>query len=409
MKRPQYLNKYLFDWDLLEVVLGGKSALDSKSFVAPLSSDDQIEDFLNAYGYNQHDPVLKAETFGTFQEALQFIKKYFLKEGNPQGLDLTIPPSLYAIVEVKDLFKMATWANKENTYEECLWAQVILKVMHTILHADKDLRYNYFSTIQQQIFDRFYKFVSRDEGNNLFLSSVDNKDKIQLHDFETKSKKHRESIIIKMLHKVENVAEELFDRIGVRFVTHTKLDCLRVVKFLYQNNVIVVHNIKPSRSRNNLINMEEFKHSHHATLRMALRNDINEERFQQALNREIVSTLEEDDNEHSLDSYRSIQFTGRHLIKYKNPFHDHFLGLRKMAKDADKDDPLAKKVLSMDHSLIAGSLRFFYPFEVQIVDIESHKNNLEGEASHADYKKSQLDSAMKRLFKPIIDYKSIDK
>ncbi len=407
MKRPLYLNKYLFDWETLDVVLGGKSALDAKSFVGPLHEEAQIEEFLSAYGYNQSDPILKAETFGTFQEAVQFIKRYFLNEGNPGGLKLEIPAALLKITEVKDLFQMATPSLKDYSYEQALWAQIILKVMHTILHADKDLRYNYYAQIQQQVFDRFYRYLSRDNENNLFLCKKGEEEKISLKDFETKSTKSRDSIIIKLLHKAENVAEEVFDRIGVRFVTHSKLDCLRVIKFLYQKNVIVIHNIKPSRSRNSLIDIEHFKHQHHNVLRMALRNELTEERFQQALNREIKATgVEGDDNTHSLSSYQSIQFTGRQLIRYKNPFAEEFNELRKMARKTDKEDPLAKKILSMDHSLISRSIRFFYPFEVQIVDVESHQNNVKGEASHQDYKKSQLSSAQQRLFAPLLEFKA---
>ena len=55
------------------------------------------------------------------------------------------------------------------------------------------------------------------KDNNLFLKSTNPDLMIPLVSFETKSKKTRESIIIKLLHKQENVAEELFDRIGVRF------------------------------------------------------------------------------------------------------------------------------------------------------------------------------------------------
>lgn len=408
MKRPDYLNKYLFDWEIFEVVLGGKSALDSKSFVAPLSNDEQIDDFLDAYGFMQNDPVLKAETFGTFQEALQFIKRYFLVEGNSDGLPLEIPPSIFRITQVKDIFKMATMSNKEFSLEECLWAQTILKVMHTILHADKDLRKDYFPYIQTQIFDRFYKYLSRDAEDNLYLGAQDDLDKIPLTDFETKAKKSRDSIIIKLLHKAENVAEEVFDRIGVRFITKSPVDCLRVVKFLYNKNVIVVHNIKPSRSRNSLVDLEHFKRHHHSVIRMALRNELNEDRFQQALNREILPDQKNQENVHTSDAYKSIQFTGRHLIRYRNPFLTEFNTLRKMAKKCPEEDALAQKVLEMDHSLLTRDIRFFYPFEVQIVDEKNHNNNLQGEASHQEYKKSQLKSAMLRLFKPLIEHKNLN-
>ena len=29
MSKPEYLNKYKFDWEMLDVVIGGKSALDA--------------------------------------------------------------------------------------------------------------------------------------------------------------------------------------------------------------------------------------------------------------------------------------------------------------------------------------------------------------------------------------------
>ena len=411
MKRPDYINRYLFDWDLLNVVLAGKSAFDSRSFVAPLTNIKQVHSFLEAYGFNQSDPVLRAETFGTYQESLQFVRRYFLKEGNNEnGIDLVIPKSLCTIRDVSELFHMATWADRNFSYQECLWAQIILKVMHTILHVDKDLRYNYLSQIQQQTFDRFYKYLSRSEDKKLYLGKESDKDKVLLEDFKTKSKKGRDSIIIKLLHKEENVTEEVFDRIGVRFVTFSKLDCLRVIKFLYQNNVIVVHNIKPSRSRNSLIDLQSFKRHHYSVLRMALRNDINEERFHKALNREIKAPLtKSDDNIHSSEFYSSIQFTGHHLIKYRNPFADEFLKLRNQAKETIKEgkNPLAEQIVSMDHSLISQNIRFFYPFEVQIIDRETHKNNIEGEGNHQDYKKGQLRSAMRRLFSSLIEYKDL--
>ena len=117
------------------------------------------------------------------------------------------------------------------------------------MHVDKDLRSNYFSVIQTQIFDQFYRYVSRDENKELSFTSKDGKEKILLVDFETKSKKSRDSVIIKLLHKAEHVAEELFDRVGVRIITQNKLDSLRVMKFLIQNNVQVtglflLHNLQ---------------------------------------------------------------------------------------------------------------------------------------------------------------------
>lgn len=410
MNRPKYLSEYSFDWELFDVIIGGKSALDAKSFLAPIGSEmESVYSFLEGYGFDQNDPVLKAELFGTFQESLLFIRKYFLKEGNPEGLDLSIPPSLYSITEISHLFLMAMRKSPGVTEEEALWAGIVLKVVHTILHADKDLRYSYFSTIQQQIFDRFYKHLHRDLENNLYLG-VDEATRIPLLDFEVKAKKSRDSIIMKLLHKTENVAEELFDRIGVRFVTFKKIDTLRVIKFLQSHNIVMAHNIKPSRSRNTLVDLRKLKNKSHFFLKAAIRNQLNEEDFERMLEQEIGEggiAVDRDVNRHTSEVYRSIQFTSRQLIKYKIPFMQEFKSLRDMAKEIGDGGPLAKRILSLDMSKMTREVRFFYPFEVQVVDAENHRKNTEGEASHQEYKKSQVRSAMLRLFRPLLEHKKI--
>lgn len=374
-------------------------------------SKEEVDRFLTGYGLNPHDPVSKAELFGNFQEALQFVKHYFLKEGSKDGLDLKMPASFFTISEISDLFIMATRSSNKKETEEQLWAEIILKVMHTILHIDKDLRSNYFSSIQQQIFDKFYKYVFRDTHNELFLGTKGSADAIPLVDFATKAKKSRDSVIIKLLHKVENVAEELFDRVGVRIVTKNKLDILRVIKFLTENYVIIPHNIKPSRSVNSLIDLHTFRAKYRDLVKRALRENLSEEDFFELANKEISECLPEIQvdrrNKHSLKSYRSIQFTCRQLIKYKNPFVDDFLKVREMARKASDDDIMAQKILALDSSSITRHIRFFYPFEVQIIDAKTNQENFDGEASHKDYKNAQVISARNRLFKKLAHWKGI--
>jgi uncharacterized protein (TIGR04562 family) len=363
------------------------------------------------YGFDLKNPIESAELFGIYQEALQFIKRYFLKEGNPEGLDISMPSFLYALTDITSLFLLATDKKQhKRNLEEALWAGVVLKVMHTILHADKDLRYRYFSVIQQQIFDRFYRYVVRDENNNLFIRN-DKGFSVQLVDFQTKAKKARESIIIKLLHKRENVAEELFDRIGVRFITKTKLDSLRVLKFLVENHIVIINNIKPSRSQNTLVDLNVLKRKMYGLLKQTMRENWDEQTFLKAWE-EVVDQSSPNlagnvGNAHSSGEYRAIHFTGRQLIKYRNPFMTQFNEVRKAASQ-EKDSELAQRILALDTSPIARDVRFFYPFEVQITDEKSHFANTQGKASHEEYKKSQVRSAMKRIFKPIIELKNLE-
>jgi len=413
MSNTDYLNSYKFNWETFEIIAGGISSLDAKNYMSSFQEREQAHQFLLGYGFDINNPIQNAELFGNFQEAIQFIKRYFIKEGNPDGLDVTLPNVFYSITDMSSLLLIATGSSDtKTTVEDSIWAGIILKVMHTILHADKDLRYRYFSTIQTQIFDRFYKYLHRDEDDRLFLYDESKNVKIELLEFETKAKKSRESTIIKLLHKKESVAEELFDRIGIRFVTASKVDVLRVMKFLQQNYIIMVNNIKPSRSLNSLISFEKFRDGYYKILKNSLKQSLNEEEFKAELENLAENCDFNDEsykeNQHSSQEYKAIHFTCRQLIKYKNPFLKEFNDIRQMAKENESDSDLAKKILSLDTGHIAKDVRFFYPFEIQITDEKSHKQNSIGDASHVEYKKSQQFSAMKRLFKSLIEFQNLD-
>ncbi len=408
--RPAFLQNSLFNWETLHVVCGGKSSLDAKNYLTEMWGPEQVSDFLVGYGFDLKNPVEGAELFGIFQEAVAFIKRYFLKEGNPEGLELSLPSFLYTLTDISELFLLATGkSGGRHSKEDALWAGVILKVMHTILHADKDLRHRYVNVIQQQIFDRFYKWVHRDGDNRLWLRNEAGF-AVPLHDFQAKAKKGRESIIIKLLHKQENVAEELFDRIGVRFVTETKLDALRAIQFLVSNYVVMINNIKPSRSQNTLVDTDLLRRRTYGLLKKAMREGWDEARYYRELQILVDACAPSPEpgriNQHSSQEYRAIHFTGRQLIKYRNPFMAQFNEVRKAALQ-DKENPLAKQLLALDTSPISQDVRFFYPFEVQITDYESHQRNTQGEASHQEYKRAQVKSAMRRIFKPLIELKGL--
>ena len=403
------MNKdFKFNWETFDIIVGGKSSIDAQKYLSGFSDKGDAERFLAGYGFDVSKPIQAAELFGNFQEAVQFIKRYFLKDGNEDGLDETVPNIFYSITDVSDLLMIATQkAVDDNSKIEAIWAGIILKVMHTILHTDKDLRYSYFSTIQTQIFDRFYRFIQRDKDDSLFLESEDKKVRIPIVEFETKSQKTRESTIIKLLHKKENVAEELFDRIGIRFVTKNKVDVLRVINFLVQNYLIIANNIKPSRSQNSLFDVEELRKNYQSVLEAnldVLDNDLAE-LLEVAAKNSVINNNESQSNEHTSQGYRAIHFTCRQLIKYKSPFVKQFSAVKKLAKMEDSE--LSKKILSLDTSSISQDIRFFYPYEVQITDLQSHEENTDGEASHQEYKKSQLTSALLRLFKPLLEFKNI--
>lgn len=411
MTRPEYLDKYVFDWETLEVMLSGKSAIDAKKYLSTVREKSDADLFIAGYGFDPSDPIVKAELFGNYQEALAFIKRYFLKEGNPEGLDLKIPNFLYMLTDVSHLFFIASGHSKQHSIEDSIWAGIVLKVMHTFMHTDRDLRSHYFTQIQKQIFDRFYRYINR-ENDQLYLKDESLNIKIPLVEFQTKAKKSRDSTVIKLLHKVENVAEELFDKIGIRIITQNRSDCLRVVRFLHSNYVVLAHNVKPSRSINSLFDLKVFKETHYKLIKEAIRSNLSEEEFVVQLEKLAKSSMPYDNpallvNKHTSQKYRSIQFTCRQLIHYRNPIVSELNQLRKLAKESNEQSELVKKLLQMDTSTISRDVSFFYPFEIQINDLESYKQNQEGEASHQEYKRAQVQTAMKRVFKTLLEYKGL--
>jgi uncharacterized protein (TIGR04562 family) len=173
----------------------------------------------------------------------------------------------------------------------------------------------------------------------------------------------------------------------------------------------MINNIKPSRSQNTLVDLKLLRKKIGGLYKLSIRSQIPEDEFYQRLNKLISESYpqghqDEEKNVHSSNEYRAIHFTGRQLIKYRNPFMSSFNEVRKQALK-DKENPLSQSLLSLDTSAISRDVRFFYPFEVQITDYESHLQNTQGEASHNEYKRSQLRSAMKRIFKPILELHAI--
>lgn len=395
-------NKYDFRWDVLDVIISGKSSIDSLHGFQ-IQSVDEADRFIQSYGYDLENPIERAEIMGNFHEALNFVRTHFLQPDNPDGLRLEIPRKVVELGDIRELFLMASLAypgQSDDAHGQALrqWACSLLKVMHTIAHIDKDLRSSYFSDIQQQIFDRFYKLIHRTADGQLYLGENESDPlRVDLVAFETKPKKSRDSILLKLLHKPENVAEDIFDRVGIRFVTITRLGSMRVVKYLKDKMVVMPPNIKPSRSRNTLVDTNVFREGMTDALIRAETGQITEEKLLQELHAACVPPAVSKDNPHSSEFYRAIQFTCRQLIKLKNPVYDDVRELKALLKQKGAQEEIAKKIDRIDLKYLQREIRFFYPFEVQVVDTKSAEDNERGRSAHSEYKKAQIQTALRRV------------
>lgn len=401
-----YVDSLRLGRDVVNLMLRGKSVIDSNAGL-PLRTESDADEFLWKYGYNLENPVERAEVYGNYHEALRFIRKYFLKPENPEGADLEIPRSFMELTDMRQIFVWASDKSLDHAVRT-RWACGVLRVMHAISHLDKDLRHDYFPEIQKQIFDRFYKEI-HSEGEALYLGDPRSPDSVRLEKFHTKPRKARDSVILKLLHKKETLAEDVFDQIGLRFVTRSRVDVVKVLKYLRDRYIVMAMNLRPSRSRNNLVDPLLYRRVWREVRHQVIRGELKSAaEVEQALDSSLGGGFRAgqkeigESNPFSLESFQSIQFTCRQLIKYRNPAYEDVKNLRAHLKQNSQDEEVISLLDRLDLAQLAKEQRFFYPYEVQIMDAENFQEAESGRASHAVYKAAQMQKAMKRVLKQLL-------
>lgn len=354
-------------WDVLESIMKGVSAIDSERL--HLTDWDEAESYLRKYGFDITTPADAAELKAIQQEAVSFIERRFLDAdtdwqalGEPAPA-LTVPAGL-ADTDLRQILVDASTA--DGLYQP--WCCALLKVMHTLCHMNNTVLVRYLPYAKAQILNRYTQAIEHTDTGELFLGKSGDL-QLSILGFEVKDEKSRDSLLIKLLAKRENVAEEVFDMIGFRIITRTPAHAVLAMEILRRNKVLMFSNLIPSRSRNALIDFDDFK---------AQCDDVLEEaqwtgyKLDQTLahleSLQCVSPSESFNpkNQHSLSGYRSIHITERQLIRVK-------LG---------EDIP---------------EMRFFFPYELQIIDEANYLQSQSGSSAHTVYKQNQLIQARRRV------------
>jgi uncharacterized protein (TIGR04562 family) len=231
-------------------------------------------------------------------------------------------------------------------------------------------------------------------------------DGIPLHTCEFKKIKSKHSMAMKLLHKLENVSSNIFDRIGVRIVTHDRLDALMVVRYLRIHNVFMFANVMPSRSRNTLLDLDwvrrEIEHIEDEFNRGVIsRKEIIETLRQELISHPYPAPPQPSYNPYSSAKYHAIQFTCRQMIRVKHPqILDLANSLHTQTSGHPQLEELSAKLLQQISSHC--DINFFFPFEIQILDLESFQLSREGMAAHSDYKRRQRDAVKRRVLGAIL-------
>ena len=362
--RPLSASPFAFSRPTLDCVVGGRSALDLTRL--EIFTREQAHEFIQTYGYNLGDPNEMEDLWATHRRALAMIREQLLDEGE------VIPPELHDPTMLEDISDLLLYASSTEPEKAHLqkWACAMLKVMHVYVHLRNDLFSAFRDQIQQQILKPLEAVIIQEDGKSFVAAS----ERIQIERFEVKPFKTTASSVIKLLARPERVALTLLDKLGVRFVTKNIFDSFRVVRFLMESNIVSFPHIIPDQSSNTLYplnlfmeSMAELEHS------QAGAGDISEAVIEEWLKKSFElhsarAEFKEKLNEFSGPDHRFIKFINRKLI-----------------------------TVPIGTGLHERPFRFFYPFEIQIMDEATWQKNLTGPTAHDQYKDRQRRRARERV------------
>jgi uncharacterized protein (TIGR04562 family) len=355
-------------WEVLSAMIQGRSSIDLVSM--PVYSREEARNLVYNYGFDLSLPEDMAEMEGYFVEAVNFIEHRFLSpavdwvaHGEPHSPAERIPLAVTASRDVLELIMLA--AQKEHPHRQ--WACALLKVIHTLVYIQNSPLYKYHAQASETIMARFREVLLPESDGTVLLLGKHRR--MKLYAFEAKHHKPRESILIKLLCKKENVAENVWDLVGVRLVTFHPAQAILAVDMLREQKVILFPNVIPSRSRNTLIDFEHFRELYESQVEAYKRGKVDLDSLQKLFETDEFVTPEQthaSQNPLSSPMYRSLHITCRQLLRVKSGSG-------------------------------FAETRFAFPYEIQVLDKESYLDSKVGQGAHASYKQRQLFAARRRV------------
>jgi uncharacterized protein (TIGR04562 family) len=374
--------------EITRVILGGGSYIDQDGLQIP--DREAAKDFALNYGYDVGIPHHRAHLVKVFEDALSFVQGVILED---TGMDL---PG--EIVDLQDPLELLIWASERPRSSRARWSCALLRVMHTLLHVDNNVYLRFLPEIQQQIFDRYERYlVPTPEGGWLLKGQYE----VPLLAMKRKESKNRVSMLLKLLHKPENVAETVYDQIGVRLVAEDLLGVLTTLRFLIDHRILMATHVKPSRTRNLMVDLEALERWM-ARIPPGLTLDqlspVERQELSSAL---TLKRIRSELNPFSSSSYTAVQFTANTLIRLPSPavgaLEEVRERLRAMGRPETGDLMHIPELIQEQEEFT-----FFFAHEVQVMERTGFESIVSGPASHAEYKLRQREAARKRVLQGIV-------
>lgn len=400
--KKKLLDEWTFSWPIMNVLIGGRSSIDLPEI--QIAGFDEATLFLRSYGYDPdkiHDARLM---HAAICESISFIERWLMPKEWKNGIQ---PPD--EVLLCSDPRDLLLWAcdRSPDKQQKRMWSCAVLRVMHTIAHIEGAFRYSSIDVARDEIVARIQSVVAYDERGDSWVQFDDQR--IKLHKLEWKTQKSRDSVLLKLLHKRANVAETIYDMLGVRFIAEHQSDVMQIVKLLQKSHVISFPNAIPSRSRNSIIDPDVFRTTVDQMLSEYMMGKISSEEFQIRLeSMQIDPPVMDKENLHSGSEYRAIQMTCRQLIRAPRPLTTLRKNLQAELEKMPLGNLFSRHIAELvsvlrNISRLSGDDEFsFFPFEIQVMDKNAWSINSTGKASHTKYKKSQLRAARRRVLNEIL-------
>ena len=360
--------KFSLNWGYLGAIASGRSAIDLGALA--LRNVHDAREFVREYGYDLDQPAAREIICNAHREAVDFITGTFLQPGQEK----LIPRDVLEPADPVQLLVHASHQAQQYS-EQRMWSCAILKVMHAIFYIDNNLELRHFNTIRDQVFATLDEVIHEDDEGHYFLSNGELC--LPLHHLERKRNKGRNSILLKLLQKAAYLAQDIYDHLGVRLVFGTRFECLLALETLQRAHILSITNIEPNRTRNTLLDLEAAKEIFVKYRCMLERSHEYPAELLQKMDAELLAVAKRQtraDNPHSGADFSSIQVTVRKMI--------HLQAEQGYPETAGQDYDVG----------------FFFDYELQLMDKESHQRSMTGPSSHDAYKRRQVETARLRVF-----------
>jgi uncharacterized protein (TIGR04562 family) len=208
-----------------------------------------------------------------------------------------------------------------------------------------------------------------------------------------------------LLHKPDNIVDEVFDYLGVRLVVEKTNEIPLLLKLLIEADIIIPHQVVSIRSRNSILNIKQPQKILSFLEELLSSGTLSYDEFR-GMCEKLPWEIQIGDEVHNRVNlftnrhYKSMQFTVRHLVRTENPV---FSVLDSLTNQLRRYTGTHYQQYLIE-PIIPEYFANYFPIEIQILDRQSYEMAKFGPASHEHYKSNQLKAVRERVLSSLLSF-----